>query len=100
MVKTHFDFTGYYCGPKGWRVLQHDRNGLMLERVGTSKTYYVTAPEPSQFVLCFTSEIQRERQFIMRTDSFLNILKAIGAVRIDDLKPHGVQSEPGNPALI
>lgn len=99
-MKSHFDFTGYYPPPKGWTVLQHDRNGLMLERNGTSKVYYVTAPEPLQFVLCYTSEIQRERQFVMRTDSFLNILKAIGAVRIDDLKPVRQDDRPGNPALI
>lgn len=73
----NFDFSQYRIAPKGWSILRND-DELWLDQKSTGRVYKVKCPVRGEFELYYTSLVQTEDCFIMRSDSFYCMLKVAG----------------------
>jgi hypothetical protein len=74
---TTFDFSGYVCCPRGWRILRADSE-LWLDHIASDRVYMVTAPHRGAFELFYTNIANKEPCFIARSDSMYDILRKAG----------------------
>lgn len=77
---TTFDFSGYVHCPKGWRIMRRDSE-LWLDHLASNRVYIVKSPLRGEFELYYTDmTINRDEQFIARSDSMYDILRKAGVL--------------------
>lgn len=97
-MSPNFDFSLFSSVP-GFDVLRAD-NELWLDQPSINRTYYISSPRRGEFCLCYSSDVQWARCFVMLSDSLHRILSAVGALHTCGHRQNRLKDAAGNSARL